>query len=319
MLIAWRVAGRIVDSGAPAICLAICLGMGLPLAAGMGASQAAEPNLITEDLTLPAIFKGAFGSATHVNLQATVVRPDDGAPHPLALINHGMTSEPDERHAMGPRDMLPQAEEFARRGWVALLPMRRDYGKSGGEFAEDLTGNYCGSLGFDDEGRAAAEDLKEAARVISQQPYVDRSKMISVGVSGGGFATVALSADPPPNMVAAINFAGGEGSSQNGMYCSFNELIGDFATFGRHSRIPSLWVYAENDHFFSPGQARDFAKAFDDSGGKAQLIIAPPFDDEGHYLFTAEGAPVWTKYVDDFLAAQHLDAASLAKQAKATQ
>jgi dienelactone hydrolase len=214
---------------------------------------------------------------------------------------------------MSSRDMVEQATEFARRGWTALMPMRRDYGKSGGEFAEDLTGQYCGSLGFDDEGRAAAEDLKEAARAISEKPYVDRSKMISVGVSGGGFATVALTADPPQNLVAAINFAGGEGSSEHGMYCSFNELIQDFASFGRHSRTPMLWVYAENDHFFSAGQARDFAKAFDDAGGHAQLIVAPPFGDEGHYLFTGEGIPIWTKYVDAFLAAQHLDAASLAE------
>jgi len=103
------------------------------------------------------------------------------------------------------------------------------------------------------------------------------------------------------------------------MYCSFNELVGDFATFGRHSRTPSLWVYAENDHFFSPGLARDFAKAFNDAGGRAQLIVAPPFEDEGHYLFTSEGIPIWTKYVDEFLTAQHLDAASLASAAKPIQ
>jgi dienelactone hydrolase len=283
------------------------------------AAARADDDVITENLMLPAEFKGGFGGKSKVDLEAMVVRPKDDRPHPLALINHGMTSEPDERHEMRPRDMLEQAEQFARRGWTALIPMRRDYGKSGGEFAEDLTGQYCGSLGYDDEGRNAADDLKEAIRLISGKPYVDRSKVISVGVSGGGFATVALTADPPPNLVAAISFAGGEGSSEHGMYCSFNELIQDFATFGRHSRTPSLWVYAENDHFFSPGQARDFAKAFNAAGGQAQLIIAPPFGDEGHYLFTREGIPIWTKYVDEFLATQHLDPASLAQAAKSIQ
>src|SRR5271154_4945830 len=75
--------------------------------------------LITKDIPLPAVFKGGFGSTDHVNLEATVVRPKDDKPHPLALINHGMTSEPDERHEMSPRDMLEQAEQFARRGWTA--------------------------------------------------------------------------------------------------------------------------------------------------------------------------------------------------------
>jgi len=285
----------------------------------MAVPALADDDLTTEVLTLPAEFKGGFGSRSKVTLEAMLVRPKDDLPHPLALINHGMTSEPDERHAMNPRWMLEQAEQFARRGWVALIPMRRDYGKSGGDFAEDLTGQYCGSLGFDDIGRAAAEDLRQAIKAMSGKPYIDPSKVMSVGISGGGFATVALTADPPPNLVAAINFAGGEGSSEHGMYCSFNELIQAFATFGRKSRTPSLWVYAENDHYFSPGQARDFAKAFNDAGGKADLKIAAPFGDEGHYLFTRQGIPIWTKYVDDFLTSQHLDPASIAPHAKVSQ
>jgi dienelactone hydrolase len=303
----------------PVLTIGLLAGLAMAATVPVCPAWADDSEFIIEDMMLPAAFKGGFGTTDRVNLEATVVRPADGLPHPLALMNHGMTSEPDERHEMSAHDMIPQAEEFARRGWTVLIPMRRDYGKSGGEFAEDLTGQYCGSLGYDDEGRAAAEDLKEAARAISQKSYVDRSKMISVGISGGGFATVALTADPPSNLLAAISFAGGEGSSTHGMYCSFNELIQDFANFGRHAHTPSLWVYAQNDHFFSPGQARDFVKAYDDAGGKAQLIIAPPFGDEGHYLFTQEGISIWSKYVDDFLTAQHLDAASLAADAKKSE
>ncbi len=268
--------------------------------------EAVAGQIIGTRMMLPATFKGAFGMTLHADLEALMLRPRDDARHPLALMNHGMTTEPDERHDMSPDDMIPQAVEFVHRGWAVLIPMRRDYGKSGGHFAEDITGNSCGALGFDDEGRAAAQDLKEAIRLVADKPYLDMSKVISVGVSGGGFATVALTAEAPPNLVAGISFAGGEGSSEQGMYCSFSELVQSFAVFGRHSRVPMLWVYAANDHFFGPGLARDFARAFNGAGGHAKLVEAPAFGDEGHYLFTREGASIWTRYVDDFLDGLHL-------------
>ncbi len=262
--------------------------------------------MIGTRLKLPARFRGPFGMTYHAELEALMLRPYDDQRHPLAVINHGMTTEADQRHAMHPENFLPEAVEFVRRGWAVLIPMRRAYGNSEGHFAEDITSGACGALGFSDEGRAAAEDIKEAIRLVADKPYLDISTIVSIGVSGGGFASVALTADPPPHLVAAISFAGGEGSSARGMDCSFAELTQSFATFGRHSHVPMLWVYAENDHFFSPAQARDFAKAFNLAGGQADLKIAPAFEDEGHYLFSGSGIPVWTKYVDDFLSHQHL-------------
>jgi dienelactone hydrolase len=293
-----------------AMAAALSVAVGL-CCASLAAARAGDDDhagqMIGSRLTLPAIFRGVFGMTYRADLEALMLRPYDDRRHPLAVINHGMTTEADERREMRPDDMLPQAIEFVRRGWAVLIPMRRAYGKSGGHFSEDITGTYCGSLGFEDEGRAAAEDIKEAIRLVAAKPYLDMSKIISVCVSGGGYATVALTADPPPHLVAGISFAGGEGSSHQGMYCSFSELVQSFAHFGRHSHVPMLWVYAQNDHFFGPGQARDFAQAFNAAGGSADLQIAAAFEDEGHYLFGSSGVPIWTKYVDDFLAAHHLE------------
>lgn len=289
----------------------IVAGLGLSAACGIVTAAWADDDdhagqIIGTHLKLPARFRGPFGMTYHDTLEALMLRPYDDQRHPLAVLNHGMTSEADQRHQMHPDGMMPQAVAFVHRGWAVLIPMRRDYGDSEGHFAEDITGGACGALGFADEGRAAAEDIKEAIRLVADKPYLDMSTIISVGVSGGGFATVALTADPPPHLVAGISFAGGEGSGPQGMDCSFNELVQAFAGFGRKSRVPMLWVYAQNDHFFSAGQARDFAKAFNDKGGQADLKIAPAFGDEGHYLFSSDGIPVWTAYVDGFLAEHHL-------------
>jgi hypothetical protein len=135
---------------------------------------------------------------------------------------------------------------------------------------------------------------------------VDASHIISVGVSAGGFATVALTADPPPGLVAGVSFAGGRGSQHPDEVCNAGDLIRSFAEFGKRSRVPMLWVYSENDHFFGPALAAQFYKAFTNAGGIASLVRAPAFRRDGHGLFSLGGIPLWTPMVDDYLASQNL-------------
>ena len=121
------------------------------------------------------------------------------------------------------------------------------------------------------------------------------------GVSAGGFASIALSADPPPGLAAVINFAGGRGSRADNDVCDEAALVRAFATMGKTSRIPMLWVYAGNDKFFGPELAQRMHAAFTAAGGHARFIDAPAFGRDGHTLFSAIGAPVWTPMVDAFL------------------
>ncbi|WP_244063356.1 S9 family peptidase [Bradyrhizobium sp. Ce-3] len=69
-------------------------------------------------------------------LDAIVLRPDDGQPHPLVLLNHGSPRSASDRPSMSPYGMWAQATEFARRGWVAVAVLRRGYGASQGGWAE---------------------------------------------------------------------------------------------------------------------------------------------------------------------------------------
>ena len=114
----------------------------------------------------------------------------------------------------------------------------------------------------------------------------DGSRIISVGVSAGGFATVALTADPPPGLIAAISFAGGRGSLEADQDCRADRLVDAYRAMGKTSRVPMLWVYAENDHFFGPQLAQQLRQAFTGSGGNVEFIRAPAFRDEGHFLFS---------------------------------
>lgn len=262
-----------------------------------GGARAAWAALLVEEMSLPAIFSQG-GAPTP--LEALVVRPGDTSRHPLVVISHGTPRDPKDRPGMTAISRLREAEEFARRGFAVLVFLRRGYGTSAGGFVEGVgpgdDPDYAAS------GRKAAEDIREAIRFMKTMPYVDPDKIICVGQSAGGLATMALASDPPQGVVAVINFAGGKGSKAPDVVIKPSNLVSAFAQYGRTARVPALFVYTENDRFFGPALARELYAAYTSAGGKAQFIMAPAFGEDGHNLFSRKGIPQWTPYVDAFLA-----------------
>jgi hypothetical protein len=141
---------------------------------------------------------------------------------------------------------------------------------------------------------------------MASQAYVSKGKWISVGVSAGAFATVALTAGAPRDLAAAIAFAPGRGSSGPDAVCGEKQLVAAFAQFGRTSRVPLLWVSADNDHFFGPRLTSQLTGAFANAGGHASYVKTASFGDDGHTLFSAAGIPIWSPIVDRFLASNNL-------------
>jgi dienelactone hydrolase len=262
------------------------------LVASAGQNLAAE-GYFQEEFRIPLAPAGPRG------LAALLVRPNQPGRHPLALIEHGSPRSSSARPNMSPSDLLPQAMEFARRGWTAVVVMRRGYGDSGGQWAEDF--GECSDPDYVAAGYAGAADLTAAIAFLGRRPDVDPAHVISVGVSAGGFATIALAANAPPGLVAAINFAGGRGSIHADEVCSEDRLIEAFRVFGKQARIPTLWVYALNDHFFGPRLAQRLKEAFAAGGANVEFIRAPAFGSDGHRLFSQDGIPVWSEFVDAFL------------------
>ncbi len=275
----------------PRIVLVICL-----MLAGTVVANAAGPFVLQP---FRVLLGGDLGG-----LEALLVRPSEPGRYPLALIAHGSPRSPAERQNMTPLAMLPQALEFARRGWAAVIVMRRGYGSSDGGWAETYGG--CDNPNYIAAGVAGAADLKTTLEFLSHRPDIDPTRIIAVGVSAGGFDTVALTADPPPGLVAAISFAGGRGSLENDRVCRPERLIEAFRAFGKRSRIPMLWVYAANDHFFGPALAQQFKAAFTSAGGSVDFVGAPAFGADGHGLFSPAGIADWTPNVETFLQQQNL-------------
>jgi hypothetical protein len=113
--------------------------------------------------------------------------------------------------------------------------------------------------------------------------------------------------------VAGISLAGNNGSQYSSgkldTVCDSADVIKTFATFGASSRIPMLWIYAENDHHMGPALAQQYEQAFAGAGGKVDFEMAPATaaGTDGHMLYAMPGElPVWTPYLDEFLAAQDL-------------
>src|SRR5262249_39200520 len=207
--------------------------------------------------------------------------------------------------ATNPRPMLHVAKELARRGFTAVAVMRPGYGSSEGKELPAECGNYVAQAEF------AAQTLRETIRVMGQKAYVDPSRAIAIGHSTGGLGAVAATIRPPANLAAAISFAGNNGSQyfrgKLDPVCNAAELVETFATFGRRSHIPMLWIYGENDHHMGLALAKSYHRALPAGGRRAVFELAPAIGQDDHLLYAMpEAVDVWTHYVDKFLADQGL-------------
>jgi dienelactone hydrolase len=242
-------------------------------------------------------------------LEAVLVRPADGRRYPLALLTHGSPRDAEGRPKMTPGRYQAQAIEFARRGFAVLIVMRRGYGLSDGAYAEGAP--RCGPPEYLRSAMESARDLRAAMDAMRTRTDVSTEGTIAIGQSAGGLAAVALAANAPLGLAAVLNFAGGRGSRGDNEVCGEDALVEAFGTLGRTARVPMLWVYAENDLYFRPELARRFHSAFQDAGGRAQFVAAPPLGRDGHSLFTASGAATWIPMIEAFLRDQNLGSRTL--------
>lgn len=250
---------------------------------------------------------------TPAGLVIHVCRPRVEGPAPLAVINHGRDGGSSDEDARDKRAKLKTwscggrlSSHFWARGYVLAFPVRRGYGETGG--ADHERGGGCDHPDHFGTAKAAADDIEAAIAHLKTLPYVAREGTIVLGVSVGGLATVALAARQLPGISAYINFSGGLRYAKYAtpqVHCAPHKLVEAFGTFGRTSRSPTLWLYANNDTFFGPDLVRQMHQAFLKSGGIAELKMLHDFKTgtthEGHHLF-GSGDWTWTPIVFRWLA-----------------
>jgi dienelactone hydrolase len=264
------------------------------------AAELAQPaGLVREPVMIP--FVQFNGNA--LKLEAVVTRPAAPGRYPLALLNHGSPRSSDARMNSA-SSLTAAAIEFALRGWAVATVARRGYGRSEGVYAEDF--DSCANPNYEAAGFASAQDIIQSTIFLQSQAYVDPDRLLLIGESAGGFGSLASASLSPRGLAGVINFAGGRGSPSTNFVCHEERLIAAVASYGRSVRVPTLWVYSENDHFFGPTLAREMFSAFTAGGAAGELVIVPAFGNDGHYLLSPTGIPRWRNLVDTFLRKHHL-------------
>jgi pimeloyl-ACP methyl ester carboxylesterase len=99
---------------------------------------------------------------------------------------------------MSPTRFSAVAIEFAKRGWAAVVVMRRSYGQSGGTFTESI--GPCNDRNYLRAGQASADDVLAALNAMLAEPWVDPARALLVGQSTGGFAVSAAAARNPDDV-----------------------------------------------------------------------------------------------------------------------
>ena len=139
------------------------------------------------------------GGVQRLTLEATLYRPSGPGPFPLVVLSHGTSRNPRER--LGERLRYDaQSWKFVSMGFAVVIPMRRGYGHSGGDYAEGE--GLCDHSHFYAAGLQFAPDLRATVEYVSALPGIDPQRLVLVGHSSGGFASLIL---------ASQVFAGGTG------------------------------------------------------------------------------------------------------------
>ena len=272
------------------VCLALC-GTALAQETTLG------PRLVQEEVRISA--------AGGYSIAATILRPEGQGPFGAIILNHGTPGSASGRARESTELLINSAAVFARRGYVVVMPLRRGFGATGGDFAEDP--GSCASPDYRKGEQAAADDVMAAYDYARALPYVNAKRMILAGQSAGGMVSmVAAGTRNPQGLVAVLSFAAGRGGNPDfrpGVPCAVEPVAKLLDSVGKGVKAPVLLHYAENDLYFNAATSRLWYERFAAAGARAEYVLQPAFGRDGHYIFSETlGVRYWLPAVEQFLA-----------------
>jgi dienelactone hydrolase len=233
------------------------------------------------DAGLPAVSNGLNEAVIEIPeadiaLETTVFKPDGAGPFPMIVFNHGKL--PGDSHAQPRNRPVALAREFVRHGYVVVVPNRRGFAGSGGDYA----GHGCD---VEANGFAQAQDVAATVAYMSEQAYVDKTHIVVAGTSHGGLTTIAYGARDAvaaPGVRGLINFSGGLRQDE----CTGwqKNLVSAFGDYGQNVRLPSLWLYGDNDSVWQGDLSTQMFTAFTSHGARANMVDFGTYKNDAHRL-----------------------------------
>lgn len=258
--------------------------------------------LVEEVIDVPVRVKTISAREVSQSIVVTVFRDDSRDKAPYLVLNHGRPANSAQFAKMGRQRYADNSRYFVELGFVVLVPTRAGYGESGGEVDVEYSGP-CNNRNFAGVAAAMADQTVAIIKTARELPYVDLTRGMVAGQSFGGMATMALSARPLPGLLGAANFAGGGGgnpATRPGDPCSSARLTELYRSLGGQSRVPTLWLYSENDQFWGEELPREWFAAFTGAGGRGRFVPLPPYKNDGHGIFSGNPA-AWKPAFEQFV------------------
>ncbi len=271
------------------------------LAAALAALPA-HARLRESQMDVPVEVVDAYGKAVAQPIRVTVWSDDaNPTPAPVLVLGHGRSAHADQRTGLGRVRLSEASAFFVRRGFIVAVPTRIGYGVSGGEDVEDS--GTCQDKNYPPGSSAAARQTLQVLDAVRARPDAAKDRAVVMGQSYGGTTAIAVGALQPAGVQAVINFAGGGGGNpqtQPGRPCAPQRLERLFAHYGATLRMPSLWLYTENDRYFGATYPQAWVAAFRAAGGTGEFTRFPPQGEDGHLTFS-RAPQIWQPRVAAFL------------------
>jgi dienelactone hydrolase len=237
-----------------------------------------------------------------VSLEMVIAKPKGDGPFPTLLFNHGSTGFGNDPASFRTTSTNPAlARFFVECGWLVAFPQRRGRGKSDGRYGEGLASDGsgyshdpgCALAGFE----RALEDLAEAHQHLLTRFDVDSHRLVIGGQSRGGALAVAYAGEHTNGFDGVLNFVGGWLGDQ---CTTAREVNGAVFRRGACFDKPTLWLYANNDPFYTLAHSRKNFESFTGAGGRGSfhVVDTEPFED-GHHIIARPDR--WGRLVSDYL------------------
>jgi len=245
-----------------------------------------------------------------IDMVTEVFKPGGPGPFPVLLFSHGRAGTPVERTQLSVPIARGHVSYWLKKGFAVVAPIRPGYGSTGGwdlEFSGakfDQWGNCSAVPDYSHAADAAKSSLRTALDWVQQQSWAKPGAVVLEGLSMGGLATVALAADDPPGIAGYINFSGGVGGNPAlapGKSCGPEEMRKVMGEFGKTTRVPSLWLYAENDLYWGPDAPRNWHAAFAAAGSPTTFVMTTPVPDPDGHRLLLRGGRLWSVHTDAFI------------------